>query len=80
MSLVSLSKCWGRRPRSSDASLLLLMRSASVFIGVFRKKNSNSEHRLCRPSQIPSQNFVALRALQCWPLDLYLRVNLLVSM
>lgn len=70
----------GSWSRSRDASLLLLILGTSVFIGVFKKKNSNSEHRLCQPSQIPSQNFVALQALQCWSLDLYLRVNLLVSM
>lgn len=51
-----------------------------MFVGVYKKKNSNSERRLCQPYQIHFQNSVALQALQCWPLDLYLRVNLLVSM
>ncbi|KAK2529758.1 hypothetical protein Q9233_006668 [Columba guinea] len=61
-------------------SLCRVCSSTSYNGGAFKKKNSNSEHRLCRPSQIPSQNSVAPQALQCWPQDLYLRVNLLVSM
>lgn len=54
--------------------------NASMFVGVYKKKNSNSEHHRCQPYQIHFQNSVVPQALPCWPLDLYLRVNLLINM
>lgn len=54
--------------------------NASMSVGVYKKKNSNSEHRRCQPYPIHFQNSAVLQVLLCWPLDHYLRVNLLISM